>query len=177
MRLKTMPTLIVACFISIAELYSQWPNPVSGNAATDKPFYKINTNKPDDFTGLEQLQPFISGPRVFISGENHRHVAVNGMIEFKLLRFLHEKAGVQHLILELGEARGWYANRYVNEQDTLEKYCLMATTSVEHMKILDDIREWNLTLPAEKRIQIHGIDVERFNDIALLRLSDLLPKT
>ncbi len=177
MRFKTLPILIAACFLSVAELHSQWPYTVSADGHTDNPFQKINTQKADDFTGLEQLQPFVSGPRVFISGENHRHVAVNGLIEFKLLRFLHEKAGVQHLLLELGEARGWYANRYVNEPDTLERYCLMATTSVEHMKILDDIREWNLTLPAEKRIQIHGIDVERFNDIALLRLSDLLPKT
>lgn len=177
MRLKTLILFFAACSTLISELHSQRKIPASAAAEPGNPFYKINTEKSDDFAGFEQLQRVLSEQRVFISGENHRHVAINGLIEFKLLRFLHEKAGVKHLLLELGEARGWYANRYVNEIDTMEKYCLQATTSVEHMKILEDIREWNLTLPAEKRIQIHGIDVERFNDIALLRLSDLLPKT
>lgn len=143
----------------------------------DKPFHKINLEKSGDYSGLEELQTRIQTPRVFITGENHLHVGINGLIEFKLLQFLHAKAGVKHLILELGEARGWYANRYVNDLDTQERYCLQATTSVEHMKILDNIREWNRTLPVEQRIQIHGVDVERFNDIALMRLSDMLPKT
>lgn len=146
-------------------------------APIDNSFHKINLQKPDDFSGLEVLEPLVAGHRVFITGENHDHVVKNGLIEFKLLRFLHEKAGVRNLLLELGEARGWYANRYVNDIDTHSKYCLQATTSVKHMKALDEIRTWNLTLPAEQRIQIHGIDVERFNDIALMRLSDFLPKT
>lgn len=149
---------------AVDELYNQ------------KPFSKINLENSGDFSGLKELEIYIEGPRVFMTGENHQHVAVNGLIEFKLLRFLHERAGVRHLLLELGDARGWYANRYINNIDTQAKYCLQATTSVEHMKILDSIREWNLSFPIEERIEIHGIDVERFNDIALLRLSDLLPK-
>ena len=148
-----------------------------GRSQSYNRFFKLNLENPGDYSGLEELESYAKGPRVFMTGENHMHVAMNGMLEFKLLRFLHEKAGVRHLLLELGEARGWYANRYVNDIDSQERYCLQATTSVEHMKILENIRDWNRTLPMEQRIQIHGIDVERFNDIAVLRLSDMLPKT
>lgn len=180
-----MKNFFLFLFIAVSgshHAYSQWKSAVEelGKRSTpsgETPFFKINTQLPEDFSGLQELEIYVEGPRVFMSGENHRHVVMNGQIEFKLLRFLHKKAGVRNLLLELGEARAWYANKYVNEQDTQERYCLQATTSVEHMKILDEIRKWNLELPIEERIQIHGIDVERFNDIALMRLSDLLPKT
>jgi hypothetical protein len=151
--------------------------PQNWEAGTKHLFHRFNMDKADDYSGMEVLQTALKGQRVFFSGENHQHVATNGLIEFKLLHFLHSKAGVRHLILELGEARGWYANQFVNQPDTISRYYLQATTSVEHMKILEIIRAWNLSLPSEQRIQIHGVDVERFNDIALLRLSDLLPKS
>lgn len=170
-----MAIIILHCASNLAAQQQSGGNNLAAGA--ENPFHKINLQKTDDYSGLEQLKAAVSGHRVFISGENHQHVATNGLIEIKLLQFLHDHAGVRHLILELGEARGWYANRYVNQQDTQERYCLQATTSVEHMKILDIIREWNLTLSPEQRIQIHGVDVERFNDIALLRLSELLPKS
>jgi hypothetical protein len=172
--LRNIFTYILISWIGCNNLFSQWNNEKNIYNAT--PFYTINTQNPEDFSGLQELEIYVEGPRVFMSGENHRHVVMNGQIEFKLLRFLHGKAGVRNLLLELGEARGWYANRYVNENDTLYRPYLHATTSEDHMKILDNIREWNLSLPSDKRIQIHGIDVERFNDIAVMRLSDLLPK-
>lgn len=175
MRIPVLLLLFTIAGCNYSKGQWQLDNGTSGDNPT--PFYKINTEKLEDFDGLQELGKFTDAPRVYMSGENHKHMAVNGLLEFKLLCFLHEKAGVRNLLLELGEARGWYANRYVNEIDTQEKYCLQATTSLEHMKILDDIRAWNLSLPAEQRIQIHGIDVERFNSIAILRLSDILPKT
>lgn len=172
--MRNITLFILISFTGWNFAFSQWAAESTLFNAT--PFYKINTEIPEDFSGMQELEIYVEGPRVFMSGENHRHVIMNGLIEFKLLRFLHEKAGVRNLLLELGEARGWYANRYVNENDTLTRPYLHATTYAEHMKVLDNIRQWNLTLPADKRIQIHGIDVERFNDIAMLRLSDLLPK-
>ena len=170
--------IILLTLLGNIDMAAQWQrDKPEGRSQSYNRFFKLNLEDPGDYSGMEELEFYAKGPRVIMTGENHMHVEMNGLLEFKLLRFLHDKAGVRHLLLELGEARGWYANRYVNGVDTTSKYCLQATTSVDHMKILENIRAWNLTLPVGDRIQIHGVDVERFNDIAVLRLSDMLPKT
>jgi hypothetical protein len=159
--------MLCLCFLNAI-----WSNAQSGKAD----FTTIDLDNDSQFIGFEKLIPKLTGKRIFFSGENHQYVAANGKLEFRLLQLMYHKAGVRNLILELGEARGYFANQYINNLDSSSLNNLMATTSPQYMQLLHDLRNWNLTLPKSARIKVHGIDVERFNDIAVLRLAEILPK-
>lgn len=138
---------------------------------------RINVNDNTDFDGFGMLKNSLPGRRVFMTGENHSYVDLNTRLELKMLRYFHAEADVRNFILELGPARAHFANRYINNEDTMcEKY-LMATTSPRYMKLFKRLRKWNLSLPDSLRVHVHGVDVERFNDLPLMRLSELLPDT
>lgn len=136
----------------------------------------INVTDNDDFVGFEILEKNLKGRRVFMTGENHSYTDFNARLELKMLRYFYAKAGVRNFIIELGGARAQYINRYINDADTMAEKMLMATTSPKYMKLFRRLRKWNLTLPSDRRISVYGVDVERFNDLPLMRLSELLPK-
>lgn len=137
---------------------------------------EINIYNNDDFSGLQMLEVPAKQAKIIMTGENHTYVGVNSHIELKMLRFLNQKTGLRNFIIELGEARAHYLNRYINNADTLAEKYLKACTSPKYMDLFKRMRKYNLSLPDSLRIRIWGIDVERFFDLPLIRLSELLPK-
>lgn len=135
----------------------------------------INATYAADFTGYEALDPMIVNKRLVMTGENHTFAGFNSRIELKMLRYLNEKQGFRNLIIELGSARAYYMNRYISTGDSMAKKCLEATTGKKYMDMLKRLKKWNMSLPDSMRITVHGIDVERFNDLPMLRLAELLP--
>lgn len=138
---------------------------------------RIDVNDNANFDGFGMLGNSLKGRRVFMTGENHSYVDLNTRLELKMLKYFHAGAGVRNFILELGSARAHFANRYINDADTMAEKYLMATTSPRYMKLFKRLRKWNLSLPDSMRVHVHGVDVERFNDLPLMRLSELLPDT
>lgn len=135
----------------------------------------LNILNNDDFEGFEILDSAISKARVIMTGENHTYVGFNNKMELKTLRYLNKKLGLRDFVIELGGARAHFLNRYINESDTMAEKYLKATTSPKYMDLFKRLRKYNLTLPDSLRIRVHGIDVERFNDLPLMRLAELLP--
>lgn len=158
--------LIVSIFASLSSLMAQ----------TAPEGVEINVIDNEDFNGFEMLEKSLAGRRVFMTGENHSYTDFNARLEIKMLRYLNAKAGVKNFIIELGAARAQYLNRFINAEDTVAESMLKATTSPKYMKLFKRLRKWNLTLPQDQRIHVYGIDVERFNDLPLMHLSELLPK-
>lgn len=136
---------------------------------------RINVKDNMNFEGFESLDSSLAGRRVFMTGENHSYVDLNSRLELKMLRYFHQKAGVKNFIIELGPARAHYVNRFISNADSMSEQYLKASTSPKYMKLFRRLKKWNLTLPDSMRITVHGVDVERFNDLPLMRLSELLP--
>lgn len=137
----------------------------------------INVLNNDDFSGFEVLDSVVKNKRLVMTGENHSYVKYNAMLELKMLRYLNRTNGTRNFIIELSDARAHYLNRYISETDTMAERVLKATTSPRYMELFRRMKAFNRTLSDSQKIRAYGIDVERFNDLPIIRLSELLPAT
>lgn len=142
-------------------------------AQNDYYFYGANDTIPP-IGNITILDTVISKNRVFISGENHEETKVNIEIELSLMKYLNEKGNVRNMILELGYSRGYMLDKYING-DSSYFNLLIATTSYRYLRFYRNLRTYNQSLPPDRRIRVHGIDVERFPDDAPVLLDKLLP--
>ncbi|MFM6984948.1 MAG: hypothetical protein ACKOXF_12495 [Chitinophagaceae bacterium] len=67
---------------------------------------------------LNQLDSVDKSVRVFLGGENHNYWSENNLIELKMIKHLHKTRGVRNLVIELGYARGYLLDRYINDDST-----------------------------------------------------------
>jgi len=152
------------------------PPPPEGNALLVTPRaslidYQIN----DSFAGFELMDSAAKYGRFFLGGEDHRFMEFNSAMELKLMRYLHARGGVRNMILELGFARGYVLQQYINTGDSIWMDILDNTTGSDYMDMYRAMREWNRALPDSAKLIVSGIDVERYTDVPLLLLEQLLP--
>ncbi len=123
---------------------------------------------------LEALDTNLKHYKIFFTGENHYYSRENSKIELEMLRYLHQHAGVRNVIIELGFSRGYMLNQYVNG-DTSYFNEMEGTTSKVFLYYYKKLKDWNMSLPKENRITVHGVDIERFKDDGPVLMSKLLP--
>jgi hypothetical protein len=131
------------------------------------------------FGELKSVRPLLQRAgeaRIMLSGENHMFSSFNSLGEYRFLKFFHETAGVRHFVIELSPTRALYMERYFTNTDSTAKRFLRATSSNDYMNLFDSIRVWNQTLPDSQKIKVHGLDVERFYDMTVMRLGDVIQK-
>ncbi len=127
----------------------------------------------DDYSSFDILLPEINQYNIFFTGENHLFRNSNYKLQLKMLKYLHQKRGVRHLLLEFGFSRGYYVDRYVNTGDTTIIDMLTDYSYPEYVKLYKGIYEYNQTLDSVDRIHVHGIDLERSN-LTSIKLLNLL---
>jgi hypothetical protein len=128
-----------------------------------------------DSFSVQEWKSFIESAknvRLVFGGENHREVDFNSLVEFQVMRLLHHHAGYQNYLIELSPARAHYLNRFIRYGDQRAENAIKGIASPKYMKLFDNLYRWNQQLPLEQRIHIHGIDVERFEDLSVLRLAE-----
>ena len=101
------------------------------------------------------------GKNVFMIGEKHNHPKTNAHIQFEFIKYLHEKHGVQDILLEFGHITGFFANRFVHLNDTSINEILNELPDKHYKMFYNNVREYNLLQPEEKRIRIHGVDAQK----------------
>ncbi|MES2618632.1 MAG: hypothetical protein V4613_12190 [Bacteroidota bacterium] len=127
------------------------------------------------FKGLEQLDSVVNNYTIFFTGENHNYKKENANIQLRMLAYLNKQANVRNYILELGYARGYMLNAYINN-DTTYYASLKATTSKSYLELYKALKKMNDELPENKKIAVQGVDVERFPDDGPMLLASLIPK-
>ncbi len=137
---------------------------------------KLNLEDKEDFTAFALLDSVVQDHNVFFVGENHNFKKSNVGLQLKMFRYLHKQAGVRTIVFEAGIARGWLVNRYVQTGDssileTLERYSFNY-----YAELYKGLREFNLDLPENEKINVVGLDVERSLPTSIKVLSMLLPK-
>lgn len=163
---KSLLTLILGVFTSFITLHAQ--EKVVQSSVLD-----IDENS--DFSSFAMLDSVVGKYNVFFTGENHLFRKSNYLLQLKMLRYLHQKAGVRHLFLEFGYSRGWLVNKYVQTGDTTLYNILFDYSYEEYALLYKGIREFNETLDSSERITVDGIDIERSYTTPLKVLSMLLP--
>ncbi|RMG67816.1 MAG: hypothetical protein D6722_12590 [Bacteroidetes bacterium] len=131
----------------------------------------------DTSSGFALLQPVIESYRFFFTAEQHWRT-INSPIQFAFLRYLHQTAGVRHLILEGGYSYGYLLNRYLETGDERLLHKVVTNLPVcpeDQMAMFEALYAYNQSLPEADRIQVTGIDLEHAPELALQALHTMLP--
>ncbi len=137
----------------------------------------VDITNNSDFSTFKLMDSAIQNYHVFFSGENHQFKASNARLELKLLKYLHEKAGVNHLLLEFSFTTGYLLEKYMFENDTLAYAMLKANYHNQYMWMFEHLKEYNATLDSTHKIHVHGIDFEDDMQLAVRTLVMLMPDT
>src|SRR5690606_35468034 len=145
------------------------------NAFAQNKVVDLDIEKNDDFSSFQILDSAAKDKMVFFTGENHNFRTSNYKLQLKMLKYLYKNFGVNHLFLEFGISRGWLVNNYVQTGDSSLYTILKKYSYDEYTMLYKELMLFNKTLPADKKIMIHGIDIERSYSTPIKVLSMLLP--
>jgi hypothetical protein len=137
----------------------------------------INISDGRDLTSFSVMDSAARNYKVFFTGENHSFLRQNTKVELKMLRYLHQKAGVRIYLLEFGTSVGWLANKFIQTGDTSYLSDLKDKSYRDYTDLFLGLREFNKTLPDSEKIQVFGIDLEWSQPVACKALARFLPDT
>jgi hypothetical protein len=138
-------------------------------------YVSVDIDDPDDYDELDNFfgDSILNNYRVFFTGENHQYAYVNSDLEFKLLTYLHQRQGVNHFLFEQSPATGFIINQAVYNKDLTHKTYLKDRFYTPFYSLIKSIKKYNDTLSMGNKIQVHGIDVERFPAFSIFALSKI----
>ena len=129
----------------------------------------------DDFSGFESIE--IANERLFVLGEQSHTIAKGPQTTMKLLRHLHSNANVRVLAIEHGTSTAVMINDYLSSGDTTDLRHIARNTmmwSKENWAFLQDLRIFNLSLPATERVNVRSIDIEYKMESAIYYMVQLI---
>lgn len=135
----------------------------------------IEIHEPFELSSLSALDSTLPDKKYFFVGENHIYQKSNYLIQSKLVKYLHQKAGLNKIILEFGPGTGWLINKFITTGDTTTFNELKKYFSTENLSLYVDLYQYNKENPSSK-LTCHGIDLERFPRISIAALYHLIPK-
>jgi hypothetical protein len=154
---------------SFSLIYSQYDFAI----IEDLDYSDVKINKDKGLDGLDEFYNACRNARVVYSGENHTYVVFNNLFSFEVLKELYTRHGFKHHIIELGPARAEVVNGYL-AGDSMSELKLKVSTSYSHFEFYKKVKKWMESLPEGEGITFHGIDVERFNEIPILNIGDIV---
>jgi hypothetical protein len=130
----------------------------------------------DGFEGLGLLDEEVQKYKVFITGENHTYTESNARLWLKMIKYLHENAGVRNVMFEYGYSYGFLVNEYLKTGDTTLFASIDQFAYIEYSDALADLKEYNDSLPEDEKLHFAAIDIERGVYPIAKILSHLLPE-
>lgn len=108
----------------------------------------------------------LEGKQYFFVGEIH---SIDERWQFyeSLVTHLATQNGLRNIVLECGHSKAWLLNQYVQQGDTTYFHYFPNDTSLKHF--VDQVTMINNSLPADKKINIRGIDFERMEFVIVSR--------
>ncbi len=137
---------------------------------------KLDIADNGDYYSFRMLDNVINNYRIIFTGENHVFRKSNYRLELKMMKYLYDKAGFRHFIMEFGFSRGWLVDKYVQTGDTSLFKVLSDYSYQEYALLYKGLYEFNKTLPDTAKIRIHSIDIERSLSTPLKVMDLLIPK-
>ncbi len=123
------------------------------------------------------LDTVVPAYRFFFTAEQHWR-SINTQIQFRFLRYLHQNAGVRHLIVEGGFSYGFLLNEYLRSGDERLLQKIMKDVPIcpdDQMELYRNIYDYNQHLDPADKIQVTGIDLEHSPELSLHTLYKMLP--
>lgn len=128
----------------------------------------------DTFKEFEVFGDTLDQYSVYFTGENHTYTAFNTQFQFKLLKYLHQEQGVKHFVFEQSPGLSYIINQIVLEDKTTHLHYLRDVFFTPFYDLVKNIRKYNDTLLPANKIQVHGIDIERFPSFSVYALNEIV---
>jgi hypothetical protein len=125
------------------------------------------------FSEFEMLDDTLDDYKVYFTGENHSYTSFNTRFQVKFLKYLHQTQNVQHFVFEQSPAVGYLINEIIMNDKASHKLYLKKMFYDPFYKMVLALEKYNDTLSEEERVQIHGIDAERFPYFSIYALNEL----
>ncbi len=128
----------------------------------------------DTFKEFEVFGDTLDNYSVYFTGENHTYATYNTQFQMKLLKYLHQEQNVKHFVFEQSPGLSYIINKIVLEDKTTHLHYLRDMFFDPFYDMVKDLRKYNDTLLPENKIQVHGIDIERFPSFSLYALNEMI---
>lgn len=128
----------------------------------------------DTFKEFEVFGDTLDDYSVYFTGENHTYATYNTELQLKLLKYLHQEQNVKHFIFEQSPGLSYIINKIVLDDKTTHLHYLRDMFFDPFYEMVKDLRKYNDTLPQENKIQVHGIDIERFPSFSMYALNEMV---
>ena len=137
---------------------------------------EISIDSNQNGVSFDMFDSSFKDKRVFFTGEDHRYIESNNNYSLAFMKYLHQKHGVRHMIIELGQTWGKLLNTYVQTGDSVIFELIKKSSYVSYQQYFKKLYEFNKDLPDEEKIIITGIDVTRSFSISVHYLNHLIPQ-
>ncbi|WP_438444521.1 erythromycin esterase family protein [Gorillibacterium sp. sgz5001074] len=132
-------------------------------------------------SGLSLLDRDVSKNDLILAGEGHA-IQANTELQLQLIRYLHEKAGIRYIALEMGYSGASLFNEYLSTGDeALLEQLMSATKGTAHWNrsqadFWQDLHAYNQSLPDGEKLRLVGVDVEHSLGHSSMYLAKLLKR-
>ncbi len=115
--------------------------------------------------------------KIFFTGENHNYRKINAKLKLQFFKYLHEKAGVNVFVAEMGWSCALLHNKYLQTADSAAWDVISKYTYPSNQEMLKELREYWLAQPDDKKFIMAGVEFDREPEFGIRVLTMLLPKT
>lgn len=182
---KIIALAVLGCFIiafaaSCAIQSDSKPDAKLVDGYISRSYSSVDLENGDMVNQLGIFDGDIDKYEIFLTGEAHS-VAINYGLQLEFLKYFNEKAGARYLLSEIGYSSGAYINRYLetgNEENLkiiFDNLMGTAAWNRENYEFYKKLREYNMSLPDNRKIKVIGIDIEHQAGSVLKYLFSILP--
>lgn len=169
--------IFLALLFSSSNLYAQDDTLVIDTLTNDNlGLVSVSENATGLIEQLAKKDNLLRQSRLFFCGELH-YFENNWDLKLSFAKFFQSNYGVKRILIEYPVSYACLYNEYLlNGNKRVIRYLpdITSDTLNEHM-FLEKLREYNLSLPENKRIQVLGIDVEKNAIVSFQELFKLFP--
>ncbi|WP_341292614.1 hypothetical protein [Catalinimonas locisalis] len=123
--------------------------------------YCVDLERPV-FEHYDLFNEDIQDKKIIMFGEMH-YLEANYIMQAELLMYLNKNFGVRHLLIEFGRAEAYLYNQYLQTGD--EWYLGFTSPGFSNYEEfylnMKKLYDYNLGLDSHKKLQVHGLDLER----------------
>lgn len=128
----------------------------------------------DSFEEFDMIADTLANYKVYFTGENHTYASFNTEFQFKFLSYLHQNQQVKHFIFEQSPGLSYIINKIIIEGKSTHLHYLKDVFYGPFYELIEDLKAYNDSLEQGDKIQVHGIDIERFPAFSIYALNDMV---
>lgn len=135
----------------------------------------VSVEQDNDFDGFDLID--VDDEKLFVLAEHWHNIRSVPKATLKLLQYLHEEANVRILAIEHGKSVAYMVNEYLQTGDqTMLEHITRNTMfwGKENRTFFEELREFNLSVPAEDQITVKSIDIEYKQESAIFMINQFI---